>query len=385
MLPELSQEEVLRYSRHLIVPEVGIHGQQKLKAASALIIGSGGLGSPIALYLAAAGIGHIGLVDFDVVESSNLQRQVIHSTEYVGRLKVESARKRLQDLNPYIQVDIYPEPFQAENAPQIAAEYDVLLDGTDNFAARYLINDLCVLEGKPYVYGSIFKFEGQVSVFDARYGPCYRCIFPDPPPEGAILPTSEVGLFGVLPGTIGTIQATEAIKLILGIGKPLYNKLLLYDALDMTLQPVLLQKNSKCKICGSNPEITQLENINIYQGTWKETKKIWEVGNSSWYIEPSVLRQKLSENNKIQVVDVREPVEQLISQFPGSRQIPFGKLADEISELDPNQEVILICRNGQRSYWAYQRFQAAGFSKVRILRGGLNAWVRQVDGSMLEY
>src|SRR4030066_519181 len=258
MLPSLSHDEILRYSRHLLIPDVGLEGQRKLKAASVLVIGTGGLGSPVALYLAAAGIGHIGLVDYDVVDLTNLQRQVIHGTSTVGRLKVESARDRLQDLNPEIQVDIYNQAFTSANAMQIAEPYDMIIDGSDNFPTRYLANDLCVLTGKPNVYGSVYRFEGQVSVFDARVGPCYRCLFPEPPPPGLVPSCAESGVFGGLPGTIGTLQATEALKLILGIGEPLIGRLLLYNAQDMSFEFVKLRKNPGCKVCGEHPEVTEM-------------------------------------------------------------------------------------------------------------------------------
>src|SRR5512139_4061631 len=266
MYPNLSHEEILRYSRHLLIPEVGLEGQKKLKAASVLIIGTGGLGSPTALYLAAAGVGRIGLVDYDVVDYSNLQRQVIHGTSGIGVLKVESARNRMLDLNPDIQVDVYNEPFTSANARQIAEGYDLIIDCTDNFPTRYLSNDLCVLTGKPNVYGSIYRFDGQVSVFDAKRGPCYRCLFPEPPPPSLVPTCAEGGVLGVLPGTIGTIQATEAIKLLLGIGSTLVGRLLLYNALDMTFEYVKLRKNPKCKICGENPEIHELIDYEAFCG-----------------------------------------------------------------------------------------------------------------------
>ena len=258
MLPELSHEEILRYSRHLLIPEVGLEGQRKLKASSALVIGTGGLGSPVALYLAAAGVGRIGLVDFDVVDTSNLQRQVIHGVSTVGKLKVDSASTKLLDLNPDIQIDIYNEPFTSENAIRIAQNYDVIIDGTDNFPTRYLTNDVCVFLGKPNVYGSIFRFDGQLSVFDAKQGPCYRCLFPEPPPPGLVPSCAEGGVLGVLPGTIGTLQATEALKVLLGIGEPMIGKLLLYNALDMSFDFVKLKKNPKCRVCGPNADIKEL-------------------------------------------------------------------------------------------------------------------------------
>ena len=266
MYPELSHSEILRYSRHLLTPEVGLEGQRKLKSASILVIGTGGLGSPVALYLAAAGVGRIGLVDYDVVDFSNLQRQVIHGTSGLGSLKVESARKRMMDLNPDIQVDVYNEPFTSENAMRIAQDYDILIDGTDNFPTRYLVNDVCVLLGKANVYGSIFRFDGQVSVFDAKQGPCYRCLFPEPPPPGLVPSCAEGGVLGVLPGTIGTLQATEALKLILGIGEPLIGRLMLYNALDMSFEFVKLRKNPHCKVCGPDPEVTELIDYEAFCG-----------------------------------------------------------------------------------------------------------------------
>ncbi len=266
MSNDLSAAEILRYSRHLMIPEVGMEGQRKLKQSSVLIVGTGGLGSPVALYLAAAGIGRIGLVDYDVVDSSNLQRQVIHGSANINHLKVESARQRMVDLNPYIQVDIYNQILDSTNAEKISASYDLLVDGTDNFPTRYLINDLAVISGKPYVYGSIFRFEGQVSVFDAARGPCYRCLFPDPPPPYLVPSCSQAGVFGVLPGTIGTLQATEVLKIALGIGEPLIGKLLLYDALDSSMQTIRLKKNPNCKVCGPNPEITHLIDYDAYCG-----------------------------------------------------------------------------------------------------------------------
>src|SRR6266498_2914038 len=266
MLPELSRDEILRYSRHLLIPEVGLEGQRKLKNSSALIIGTGGLGSPVSLYLAAAGIGRIGLVDYDVVDSSNLQRQVIHGTATLGKLKVESARDRLTDLNPDIQVDIYNEPYTSENAMRIAKDYDVIIDGTDNFPTRYLTNDVSVFLGKPNIYGSIFRFDGQVSVFYAKEGPCYRCLFPEPPPPGLVPSCAEGGVFGVLPGTIGTIQAVEAIKLITGVGEPLVGRLLLFDAMDMEFTTVKLRWNPDCPVCGKNPTITELIDYDLFCG-----------------------------------------------------------------------------------------------------------------------
>ena len=323
MLPELSHEEILRYSRHLLIPEVGLEGQKKLLAASVLVIGTGGLGSPVALYLAAAGVGRIGLVDFDVVDSSNLQRQIIHGTGTVGTLKVESARERLRDLNPGIQVDIYNEPFTSANAMRIARDYDILIDGTDNFPTRYLVNDLCVLTGKPDVFGSIYRFEGQASVFYAKEGPCYRCLFPEPPPPGLVPSCAEGGVLGVLPGTIGTIQATEAIKLLLGIGSSLVGRLLLYNALDMSFEYVKLKKNPNCKVCGPHPEVTELIDYDAFCGVPGFDHDEGSAG-MDWDISATDLALRLKNGEKLRLIDVREPHELAISSLPGEENFPLG-------------------------------------------------------------
>ena len=383
MLPDLSQEEMLRYSRHLMIPEVGLEGQRKLKAASVLIVGSGGLGSPMALYLAAAGIGHIGIVDYDVVDASNLQRQVIHGSERVGMKKVESARRRMLDINPYIQVDGYDELFTSENAERIAASYQLIVDGTDNFPTRYLINDLCVLTGKPYVYGSVFRFEGQVSVFDAQHGPCYRCLFPEPPPPGVVPSCAIAGVFGILPGTIGTIQASEAIKLILGIGTTLTGKLLLYDALDLMFQVVTLRKNPNCKICGANPQITQLIDYEAFCGAPAREQAVASVAGRD--IEPRQLAERLRHGEAIQLIDLREPVEMQINCLPGAINIPYDRLRERIGELDPQRETVLYCHIGVLSIQAQRLLAEAGFRSVKNLRGGINAWSREVDPSVLRY
>jgi sulfur-carrier protein adenylyltransferase/sulfurtransferase len=384
MLPELSQEEVLRYSRHLLIPEVGLNGQRKLKAASVLIVGSGGLGSPVALYLAAAGIGRIGLVDYDVVDSSNLQRQIIHGTDRIGKLKVESARQRILDLNPFIQVDIYNEVFESQNAEQIAAPYEILVDGTDNFPTRYLLNDLAVLTGKPFVYGSIFRFEGQVSVFDARSGPCYRCLFPEPPPPGSVPSCAEGGVFGVLPGTIGTIQATEVIKLILGIGEPLIGKLLLYDALDGSTQVVRLKKNPACKVCGNQPEIIQLIDYEAFCGV--PTRNLPEDSpGEKLEITPPELKYMLEHRQAVTLIDVRDPVEQQVSCLPGAINIPVERLGEHLQDLDRNSSFVVYCRTGVRSTRAVHLLVQAGFSKVWNLKGGINAWADEIDPTMMKY
>jgi molybdopterin/thiamine biosynthesis adenylyltransferase/rhodanese-related sulfurtransferase len=384
MLPGLSHSEILRYSRHLLIPEVGLEGQRKLKAASVLVIGTGGLGSPVALYLAAAGVGHIGLVDYDVVDFSNLQRQVIHGTSGLGELKVESARKRMLDINPDIQVDVYNEPFTSENAMRIAQDYDILIDGTDNFPTRYLVNDLCVLTGKANVYGSIFRFDGQVSVFDARYGPCYRCLFPEPPPPGLVPSCAEGGVLGVLPGTIGTLQTTEALKLILGIGEPLIGKLMLYNALDMSFDFVKLRKNPNCKVCGSSPEVTELIDYEAFCGVPGHDHDEGAVGGG-WDIEPVELQERMRQSNHLRLIDVREPHELEISHIEGAKLIPLGQLASRLPELDSAEDIVLFCKSGTRSARALELLLSAGFRKVKNLKGGINAWVRQVDPSQPIY
>ena len=381
---DLSNEEILRYSRHLLIPDVGLEGQRKLKAASVLVIGTGGLGSPVAMYLAAAGIGHIGLVDFDVVDESNLQRQVIHGTSRLGDLKVESARDRVLDINPEIDVTIYNVPFTSENAIQIAKDYDILIDGTDNFPTRYLVNDVCVLTGKPNVYGSIFRFEGQLSVFDARRGPCYRCLFPEPPPPGLVPSCAEGGVLGVLPGTIGTLQATEALKLILGIGKPLIGKLMIYDALEMRFDFVNLFKNPRCKICGPNPEVTHLIDYEAFCGVPGRDHDEGSAG-MEWDIDAVELAERLKRGDPIHLIDVREPHELEISRLPNAELIPLGQLAGRLSELDSAEEIVLFCKMGSRSVRAMELLYSAGFRKVKNLHGGINAWARKVDPSMPVY
>ncbi len=378
MLPELSHEEILRYSRHLLIPEVGLEGQKKLKAASVLVIGTGGLGSPVALYLAAAGVGHIGLVDYDVVDSSNLQRQVIHGTSGLGVLKVESARQRMLDLNPDIQVEVFNEPFTSENAFRIAEGYDILIDGTDNFPTRYLVNDVCVLTGKVNVYGSIFRFDGQLSVFDARSGPCYRCLFPEPPPPGLVPSCAEGGVLGVLPGTIGTLQATEALKLILGIGEPLIGRLMLYNALDQSFEFVKLRKNPGCKVCGPQPEITELIDYEAFCGVPGHDHEEGAVGGD-WDITALELVERLKQDKFLRLLDVREPHELEISRIDGAQLIPLGQLASRLPELDTAQEMVVFCKAGTRSARALELLQSAGFRKVKNLKGGINAWARDVD------
>jgi molybdopterin/thiamine biosynthesis adenylyltransferase/rhodanese-related sulfurtransferase len=381
---ELTREEILRYSRHLLMPEVGLEGQRKLKASSVLVIGTGGLGSPVSMYLAAAGVGRIGLVDYDVVEMTNLQRQIAHGTSTIGESKVVSARNRLRDINPFIQIDTYDEPFISENAFQIAESYDLIIDGTDNFPTRYLTNDVCVMTGKPNIYGSIFRFEGQVSVFWAEKGPCYRCLFPEPPPPGLVPSCADAGVFGVLPGTIGTLQATEALKLILGIGEPLIGRLLLYDALAMRLEELHLKKNPNCKVCSDSPEITELIDYEAFCGVPAR-----DLGGerlaSEWEIEPRQLAEKLDHGEHLRLIDVREPHELEISRIDGEELIPLGSLASEMHKLDSAEEIVLFCRSGSRSARALELLASAGFRKLKNLRGGINAWADQVDPSLPKY
>ncbi|MEN8171608.1 MAG: molybdopterin-synthase adenylyltransferase MoeB [Chloroflexota bacterium] len=384
MPPQLSHSEILRYSRHLLIPEVGLDGQQKLKAASALIVGTGGLGSPVALYLAAAGVGRIGLVDYDVVSFSNLQRQIIHGESGLDDLKVTSARERMLDINPEIEVDIYNELLSSENAMRIAEPYDIIIDGTDNFPTRYLVNDLCVLTGKPNIYGSIYRFDGQASVFYAKEGPCYRCLFPEPPPPGLVPSCAEGGVLGVLPGTIGTIQATEAIKVILGIGDTLVGKLMLYNALDMSFDYVKLRKNPNCKICGEEPEITKLIDYELFCGMPAHDHDEGSAG-AEWDITPQELDTRLKAGEQIRLIDVREPHELHISSMPNTELIPLGELAARMSDLNSAEEIVLVCKVGSRSIRALEVLAGAGFRKVKNLQGGINAWAEEIDPSLPIY
>jgi adenylyltransferase/sulfurtransferase len=380
----LTHEEIRRYSRHLLMPEVGLEGQRRLKAASVLIIGTGGLGSPVAMYLAAAGVGRIGLVDYDVVDFTNLQRQVIHGTSTLGQQKVLSARARLLDINPQIRVDVTDEPFTSENAMRIAEPYDLVIDGTDNFPTRYLVNDLCVLTHKPNVYGSIFRFEGQVSVFWADRGPCYRCLFPEPPPPGLVPSCAEGGVFGVLPGTIGTLQATEALKILLGIGEPLIGRLLLYDALAGDFDEVNLKKNPRCKVCGEDPEVTELIDYEAFCGVPGHDRGESRLA-SEWEVGPRELAERLKRGEPIRLIDVREPHELEISQIPGATLMPLGSLAARMHELDSAEEIVLFCKSGSRSARALELLAGAGFRKMKNLRGGINAWAEEVDPSLPVY
>ena len=384
MLPALTLEEIARYSRHVLLPEIGMKGQQKLKAASVLIVGVGGLGSPVALYLAAAGIGRIGLVDPDVVDTSNLQRQVIHSTAAEGTLKVESAKQRMLEINPYIQVQTYPTAIRSDNAMDLSAGYDILVDGTDNIPSRYLLNDLAVLTHKPYVYGSIFQFEGQVSVFGLDGQPCYRCLFPEPPPAGMIPSRSTSGVMGILPGTIGTIQATEVIKLIAGIGNSLAGKLLLYDAMQMSFDLVNIRQRPGCKVCGDHPVIEKL----IDYETWCGTEKDVDPGSagSELDLEPEELAQLLStQANSIMLVDVREPFEKNLADIPGAIQIPVSELDGRLSEFSSAGMVVFFCLSGKRSAESVLRLSKQGITNIRNLHGGIYAWIEKIDPDQIKY
>jgi molybdopterin/thiamine biosynthesis adenylyltransferase/rhodanese-related sulfurtransferase len=381
MTVELSHEEIRRYSRHLIMPEVGMEGQRKLKQASVLCVGAGGLGSPLLLYLAAAGVGHIGVVDFDVVDDSNLQRQIIHGTSTLGKPKLESARQRMLDLNPLIEVTPYGEPLTSENALDIMAGYDVIADGTDNFQTRYLTNDACVMLGKPNVYGSIFRFEGQASVFYAKEGPCYRCLFPEPPPPGLVPSCAEGGVLGVLPGVIGTIQATEVVKLIIGQGEPLIGRLLLYDALEMSFTTLKLRKNPDCVVCSDHPTVTQLIDYDQFCGVGPHEVE----AGQEMEITVKDLKSRLDRDGQdLVVIDVREPHEWEISHLDFAHLIPKGDLPDHLKEFDQTKEYVLHCKSGVRSLDAARLMKAAGF-RAKSLRGGINAWAREVDQSLPIY
>ncbi len=375
-LPPLSREEIRRYSRHLLLREVGMKGQRRLKGASVLIVGVGGLGSPVALYLAAAGVGRIGLVDDDVVDVTNLQRQVLYSTSEAGQPKVLAAQKRLQDLNPDITIEAYQEPLTSANAMDIAKHYDVLVDCSDNFPTRYLVNDVAVLLGKPNVYGAIYRFEGQVSVFDAREGPCYRCLFPEPPPPHLRPTCGQVGVLGVLPGVIGTLQATETLKVLLGIGEPLIGRLMLYDALSASFQTIQLHKNPHCKICGENPEITELIDYEAFCGVG---------GFDVPEVTPRELAVRLKSGEPLLLLDVREPNELDLARIPGAVHIPLSELLDRVNELDPDREIVVVCLAGNRSAVAADLLRESGFHKVSHLAGGLRAWAKEVDPDLLVY
>jgi molybdopterin/thiamine biosynthesis adenylyltransferase/rhodanese-related sulfurtransferase len=378
----LSKEEIRRYSRHLIMPEVGMDGQRKLKSASVVLIGAGGLGSPLAMYLAAAGVGRIGIVDFDVVDSSNLQRQVAYSTADIGKPKLEAAKERILGINPNVHVDTYGTPLTSENALGILKDYDVIIDGTDNFPTRYLVNDASVLLGKPNVYGSIFRFEGQASVFYAKEGPCYRCLYPEPPPPGLVPSCAEGGVLGVLPGIVGTIQATEAIKLIVGQGDPLIGRLLLFDALTMKFRELKLRKNPACPVCGESPTIHELIDYEAFCGV--EPPPTNGKSMRQWEITPEELKAKLDRKDDVFILDVREPHEVEISNI-GGYLIPLGELPNRVNELDSSKEIVAYCHTGRRSQRAVDFLREAGFKKIKNLVGGIEAWSTRIDPSVPRY
>jgi len=379
---ELDRDEILRYSRHLIMPEVALEGQKRLKAARVLCIGAGGLGSPLALYLAAAGVGRMGIVDFDVVDFTNLQRQIIHSTANVGRSKLDSAKERIAEINPYVEVDTHEVALTSDNALALFADYDIIVDGTDNFPTRYLVNDACVLLGKPNVYGSIFRFEGQATVFYAKEGPCYRCLYPEPPPPGLVPSCAEGGVLGVLPGVIGVIQAIETVKLILGKGDSLVGRLLLFDALKMKFRELKLRKNPDCPICGENPSIRELIDYEEFCGITHQPQV--DVG-ADFEITPVDLKAKMDRGDDFVLVDVREPEEYAICRIPGSKLVPLRTVAERLHELSSADEIVVHCRSGVRSGQAVEFMKQAGYRKVKNLVGGILRWSDDVDPTVPKY
>ncbi len=378
-LPELSSVELQRYGRHLVLPDVGLDGQRRLKAGRVLLVGAGGLGSPVALYLAAAGVGTLGLIDFDIVDLSNLQRQVLHGTGDVGRPKLDSARDRIHDVNPHVALETYEMRLTSATALEILTEYDIIVDGTDNFATRYLTNDACVLLGKPNVYGSIFRFEGQASVFATPDGPCYRCLYPTPPPPGVVPSCAEGGVLGVLPGIVGTIQATEALKLLLGIGESLVGRLLLVVALSSRFRTVRLERDPACPACGTR-EIRDLIDYDAFCGATQESN-----AEVSPEMTPSELAQRLTSGEALDLIDVREPFEWQIARIPGARLVPLGTLRHALSSLDPARATVVYCHHGIRSAHAADELRAAGFSRVWNLTGGIDRWSSDVDGTVPRY
>ena len=383
MVYEMKPEEILRYSRHLVIPQVGLQGQIKLKKSSVLIVGCGGLGTPIAQYLAASGIGRIGIVDYDVIELSNLHRQPIYITEDIGNLKVESARKRMLKINPEIQVDLYDELFTSQNAERIAEPYDILIDGTDNIPTRYLINDLCVFSDKPYIYGAIYRFFGQVSIFHSSKGACYRCMMPVPPSPEVVPSCAVSGVMSVIPGIIGLFQANEVIKLILEIGSPLVSKLLLYDSLDNSSNIIQVNKAPNCIVCGADPKVTQLIDYEEFCHMSIRDRDL-ESGNGHT-ISPTEMKEKIEQRQPIRLIDLRDPVELQILKIPEAENIPFHLLSGKIKKWDKDQEIILICHIGFLSSIAQRMMTEAGFNKVQRLKGGLRAWAKESDSTASVY
>ena len=375
----LSHEELLRYSRHLTLPDVGLDGQAKLGDARVLLIGAGGLGSPAALYLAAAGVGTLGLVDFDLVDRSNLQRQIIHGTSAIGTPKIESARERLRDVNPHVQVETFGERLTSGNALQIIRGFDIVVDGSDNFPTRYLVNDACVLLGKPTVYGAVFRFDGQVSVFDAKKGPCYRCLYAEPPPPDLVPSCSEGGVLGVLPGVIGSLQTLEAIKLIVGFGETLIGRLLLFDGRRMQFRELALQKDPDCPVCGEHPTVTQLIDYDAFCGAGGSGL------GAGAEITALELERERARRPDLVLVDVREPREAEIAHIAGARLIPLRELPGRLAELSGHGDIVTLCHHGPRSLKAAEILKGAGFANVRSLAGGIDAWAREVDSEVPRY
>ena len=377
----LSHAELIRYSRHLVLPAFGVEGQERLKAARVLIVGAGGLGSPAALYLAAAGVGTLGLVDWDVVDRSNLQRQVLHGTEMVGRAKLDSARARIADLNPHVHLETISARLTSANALEILTGWDVVLDGSDNFPTRYLVNDACVLLDVPNVYGAVLRFAGQASVFDARRGPCYRCLFREPPPPELVPSCAEGGVLGVLPGIIGSLQALEAIKLVTGVGTSLVGRLLLFDGLQLQFREITLSKDPDCVVCGPHPSVTRLIDYEAFCGIGEGDRGMRDSGE----ITPGELSAERGRTTDLVVLDVREPFEWEIAHLAGARHIPLGQLPARLSELDGHADIVVYCHHGTRSARAVEFLRAAGYSKVRNLTGGIDAWATQVDAETPRY
>ncbi len=386
-LPELTSEEIGRYSRHLILPEVGVEGQRRLKAARVLLGGTGGLGAPLGMYLAAAGVGTLGVVDFDTVDASNLQRQIIHGTRDVGRPKIASATDRIKDINPNVNVEAFETRLTSRNALEIVRGFDVVVDGTDNFPTRYLVNDACVLLGKPNVYGSIFRFEGQASVFGVKGGPCYRCLYPEPPPPGLVPSCAEGGVLGVLPGIVGTIQANETIKLILGDGEPLVGRLLLFDAWKMKFRELKLRRNAACPVCGDSPTIKGLMDYEVFCGLGPTGVASGATSNGTIdEITPTELKRLIDQGVDVQIIDVREPHEYAIARMPGTKLIPLGQVAERASEIDPSRETVIHCKSGVRSAKAIAALRQIGHEgRLMNLKGGILAWSSEVDPSVPKY
>jgi sulfur-carrier protein adenylyltransferase/sulfurtransferase len=378
----LTPDEIRRYSRHLIIPDVAMDGQKRLKNAKVLCVGAGGLGSPALMYLAAAGVGTLGIIDFDVVDESNLQRQVIHGQSDIGRSKAQSARDSVREINPLVQVDLHEEQLDSSNAMRIFADYDLIVDGTDNFATRYLVNDACVLLGKPYVWGSIYRFDGQASVFWSEHGPCYRCLYPEPPPPGMVPSCAEGGVLGVLCGSVGSIQVTEAIKVLTGIGDPLVGRLMIYDALEMSYRSVKVRKDPECPLCGKNPTITELIDYEAFCGTVSDEAQEAAAGST---ITAGELKALMDNGDDFLLVDVREPAEWEIVRIPGAVLIPKGDLPGKLAELPQNKPVITYCKTGVRSAEALALLKNAGFGDAKHVQGGVTAWATQVDKSQPVY